>query len=298
VKAVRLKKYGGTPNVVRACCAAQSPGHDRSLKETYSAQFYAWCDSLQPQAGCSFRPADRQRLTELKLVYKLAYGFLIDALADIGKKYERPKRPLRQKLEEVLGSLSHHSTASEENSVFELRAKDLTRPYLRRLLKATSARERNAGQELLGWRSGCRMQNGSILHLPMLDFRIKANPANLEVIAAALATIDLVRSSGGAILNSGDSFHYIGFSLVSQRELMHFLHRTLLLIPLVDARYIGHCLLERECTLRLSGKPRNDPFSGKSPMDPSPWIACILYPIDSRHGQVRRLKRRWRERHQ
>jgi hypothetical protein len=112
-------------------------------------------------------------------------------------------------------------------------------------------------------RSACLMNDGSTMHIPMLDFSISVNEKSLDIVSSAvealLSSIPDLSNSRGFILNSGQSYHFFGLRLITQQQLEHFLHRALLLVPLVDARYIGHSVLDGELCLRVSERPgRND----------------------------------------
>jgi hypothetical protein len=97
------------------------------------------------------------------------------------------------------------------------------------------------------------MKDGSFMHLPMMDFRLEPTSEGLRRVVSAL---NQMQSIGGAILESGRSYHYIGFSLVSENEWLKFLAKSLLLSPLTDVRYIAHRMLEGVGYLRISTCPR------------------------------------------
>lgn len=58
----------------------------------------------------------------------------------------------------------------------------------------------------------------------------------------------------GAIINSGNSYHFIGCDLVNEAELVDFLAKGLLYGPITDTRWIAHQIIERSCTLRVGKK--------------------------------------------
>lgn len=95
-------------------------------------------------------------------------------------------------------------------------------------------------------------KRGERLHLPLMDFQCPISERNLDVVVTALALIGLYT---GAVVESGRSYHYYGFNLLTLDAWLEFLGGCLLLSPIIDARYIGHRLLDKECVLRLSPSP-------------------------------------------
>jgi|SRR5882724_4190109 len=106
--------------------------------------------------------------------------------------------------------------------------------------------------------SRVRVRNGYSAHLPMLDFACKPTKANCGAVEYMLRAID----QSGIVLNSGDSYHFIGISLLTADEWLRFMGQSLLLTPLIDARYMGHRLYDGECYLRVfaKNKPLNEPL--------------------------------------
>lgn len=101
----------------------------------------------------------------------------------------------------------------------------------------------------MGLYSGCRLENGSFAHIPMMDFRGTPSERHLARIKKGLYSIDQTR---GVILTSGRSYHFYGFDLLTQQQWFTFMGRCLLLAPLTDSRYIAHRLIEGEAALRLT----------------------------------------------
>jgi len=115
--------------------------------------------------------------------------------------------------------------------------------------------------------SMCEDAAGRKLHIPMLDFRIgtKGDYGQIKLLTKALRHS---REEDGAIVNSGDSYHYYGFRLLSPDDWQRFMAAWLLLGPLVDVRYIGHRLMARTAALRLNAAP---------PLKPKePWVVRSL----------------------
>ena len=110
-------------------------------------------------------------------------------------------------------------------------------------------------REVVGVCSYCAHPDGTTHHFAMLDFRAevpscaKAAAKAIELIVKALIKCE---APDGAILNSGNSYHYYGFSPQSEIEWRNFMTRCLLLEPLIDVRYIAHRLLSGKATLRIT----------------------------------------------
>jgi hypothetical protein len=92
------------------------------------------------------------------------------------------------------------------------------------------------------------LHTGATAHIPMLDFRMASNNLNLSTAQAIVRQLGLE----GALLNSGRSYHFYGFSLLSPDELNRCLAKALLFTPLIDYRWIAHQMIEGACALRLS----------------------------------------------
>lgn len=146
-------------------------------------------------------------------------------------------------VERVIKRLLRHDLKSEAQSYREIAAEQLTRQNLQALL------EELPQNYVLALCSRCRLVNGTIAHLPMLDLRCPSTRRNHQIIIKALRLLGQRR---GAILASGRYLHYHGFDLLSKSALMEFAARSLLLTPLADSRYIGHRMLAGTFALRIS----------------------------------------------
>jgi SIR2-like domain len=104
--------------------------------------------------------------------------------------------------------------------------------------------------------SRVRLKDGTISHIPMMDFKCTPTAANIDIAKEGFRKIDQTQ---GILLNSGKSFHYYGNKLMNQDEWHAFLGHSLLLSDFVDARYVGHALVNNECRLRIS-TTRLNPF--------------------------------------
>ena len=94
-------------------------------------------------------------------------------------------------------------------------------------------------------------------HISLLDFQCAQSRRNLKRVRLAMRRLS---PEGGFILHSGNSYHFYGTSLLSNSSWREFVGRCLLLEPLVDVRYLGHCLINGEAALRIS------PNRGSSPI--------------------------------
>jgi hypothetical protein len=95
--------------------------------------------------------------------------------------------------------------------------------------------------------SQVRTLDGHAEHIPMLDFACARTDANLATISAMLEAI----GQRGVVVYSGNSYHFVGATLLSNDEWVRFMGRALLLAPFVDGRFIAHRLLDGECCLRV-----------------------------------------------
>ena len=104
--------------------------------------------------------------------------------------------------------------------------------------------------------SKVKLKDGRLAHLPMIDFKCSPTRQNIELAKEAFQKIG---QTDGVLLNSGNSFHYYGQTLMDETEWRNFLGHCLLLSDFIDTRYVGHALINNECRLRLSTAPLN-PF--------------------------------------
>jgi hypothetical protein len=97
--------------------------------------------------------------------------------------------------------------------------------------------------------SSCVLTDAGQKHFVMLDFSVKERWAGAVETAAGAA-----RALGvsGTLLTSGRSFHFIGDELATWDAYSRFLYRALLLVPVVDERWVAHQLMAGNATLRVS----------------------------------------------
>lgn len=90
-------------------------------------------------------------------------------------------------------------------------------------------------------------------HIPLMDFKCKDLPNNLEKIRNFLKKVGQKK---GIILASGQSFHYYGLELLSDEQWRIFMAKCLLSelrdLQLIDVSYIGHSLWDGFAILRIS----------------------------------------------
>jgi len=96
--------------------------------------------------------------------------------------------------------------------------------------------------------------NREKLHIPMLDFVIEVKPDSLLVVKES------VRLPKGVFLNSGNSYHYYGYDLMSElqwRAWMSGLGNGKL-DEIIDESYLSYSLKRGYGALRLFGYPDTD----------------------------------------
>lgn len=86
---------------------------------------------------------------------------------------------------------------------------------------------------------------GQTRHIAMVDFQ---TGAMIEDIVEGMRRI----AERGVVIESTRSFHYYGTALLDGAAWRRFMGWSLLLDHIVDARWVGHCLIEGECALRVS----------------------------------------------
>jgi hypothetical protein len=86
------------------------------------------------------------------------------------------------------------------------------------------------------------------MHLPMIDFAMKADAHNDKTVLDLAEALDL----DGSIFDSGRSYHYYGARPLPANEVPRFLAKAQLLAPLVDYRWACYQIMDGECSLRIS----------------------------------------------
>jgi len=129
-----------------------------------------------------------------------------------------------------------------EANTEEVEASAITADYL------TQRSSELPSRHILTISSRVTLRNLTVAHIPMLDFRISPSPEALATVTAVLQELNIT----GVVLDSGQSYHFYGASLLSAESLPIFLGRALLFTPIVDYRWIAHQLIEGACALRIS----------------------------------------------
>ena len=106
------------------------------------------------------------------------------------------------------------------------------------------------------------LKDGSEKHIPMIDFHIPPSSNNLSVVKTVCKLLDL---HPGWVLNSGESYHFIGRQIVSWDEIYHLLSKSLVFNPIVDIVWVSHQLRENSCSLRVGEK------NGRAPV-----VECVI----------------------
>jgi hypothetical protein len=136
-----------------------------------------------------------------------------------------------------------HEAKDEANDRFQLTVEELEAGGLRDKIRNLSQ------DEVIALYSKCVLDDRTVMHIPMMDFRALPNQQTLSVIKTALEEIHQLH---GVILESGRSYHFYGLQLLGENDWMNFMLKCLLLAPFTDARYITHRLLERVGSLRIT----------------------------------------------
>jgi hypothetical protein len=89
-------------------------------------------------------------------------------------------------------------------------------------------------------------------HLPMVDFQCPIGSIYQQTLVEGLTALGCRE---GALVESGKSYHYYGYRLLSRAEWRRFIGFFLLLSPFIDTRYVGHRLIDGESVLRLTADP-------------------------------------------
>jgi len=150
-------------------------------------------------------------------------------------------------LGEVLDAALYHEPV---NSPITLSADDVVGGSLR---DAVSRLEPNQALDL---NSTVRTRHGDSAQLALLDFRLKTSLAH-ESVAAEICR--RVVGDSGYLLESGESYHFIGLRPQSAESWIKLMGRSLLFGPHIDARWIAHQLIDGSSALRVSPSKRH-PF--------------------------------------
>lgn len=105
--------------------------------------------------------------------------------------------------------------------------------------------------ESIGINSAVTLLDGSVWHIPMIDFHINKSNINEDIVCTVSK---LLVPEGGYVLDSGNSYHFIGKHLISKENILDLLAKSIQFSPIVDEVWASHQLIERSCTLRIGYK--------------------------------------------
>lgn len=147
----------------------------------------------------------------------------------------------------VDAALAHEPTSPAKE--FALENKEVTVDRIHRIIDELP--------EGCGLAVSSRLQlvTGDISHLPMADFRCQCGEGNARAIRKMLEHIG---QPEGMLIQSGRSYHFYGFSLLSPDAWTKFMGQVLLFAPVTDPRYVAHRLIDGQCRLKIVGS-KNEP---------------------------------------
>jgi hypothetical protein len=145
----------------------------------------------------------------------------------------------------ALKAAAYHQTLA--GKIQWVAADNLNIPSLQSMSQSAHGQKR-----LLALTSSVQMRDGSVRHLPLLDF----HTAYSEHTTCLIAEVISLLGASGSLLRSGKSYHFYGDALLTSDEMIAFLGKALLFEPIVDRAWIAHQLIEGRCALRIS--PREE----------------------------------------
>ena len=95
------------------------------------------------------------------------------------------------------------------------------------------------------------LDNGEERHLTLIDFHIPVSETNVKVVECVCRKLGLLK---GWILNSGESYHFIGREPILSSDLEMLVYKALMFTPIIDKAWISHQLREHSCWLRIGRK--------------------------------------------
>jgi len=116
--------------------------------------------------------------------------------------------------------------------------------------------------------SKVKTRAGKIMYIPQIDFNCSISNKNLNLITRRFQ--EIMGSYLGYFINSGNSYHYLGLTLLTKRELERFFGNCLLMQKhrdfFVDCRWIGYAFRNGYMVLRI--------FATKS--NPEPKVIALI----------------------
>jgi len=101
--------------------------------------------------------------------------------------------------------------------------------------------------EILNLHSRVITEHGSTLHIPMMDLDCSISDDNLRMVGQYARIL----GREGVILQTGRSYHYYGFHLMTKEDWNNFIASSML-AKVCDIRYMAHKLKDGFITLRLT----------------------------------------------
>lgn len=98
--------------------------------------------------------------------------------------------------------------------------------------------------------SQVELSDGRLMHIPMLDFKIKSDKKNLPLVHEIIIALGLT----GKILDSGKSYHFFGNKLLNAEKFYNILAKFILFHPVSDKSWAAHQLIEGSASLRVTSK--------------------------------------------
>lgn len=109
---------------------------------------------------------------------------------------------------------------------------------------------------VLAVNSAVLMKNGKCNHILLLDFHIPISESNSKQVIKVLKCLGL---NSGFVLESGESYHYVGKEIISYETLVEKLIKSLFFSPIIDRTWVAHQLIEKSCSLRIGYKHNVEP---------------------------------------
>ena len=196
------------------------------------------------------------QLRALEAHYDLSYGSLVECMCSAADcvPHDGNSESLKVSLEKLCRDSLMDHTQKDSGAAIEVGLHDLRKGAVQVIVQemfSQASQSDRAAAPFVMLMSGTVMNDGTYRFIPMLDFRLSISNFNCDLVEALIRAADC---APGAIVESGRSYHYYGFRLMSLPEVQAFAHLSLLMTPFVDSRYLGHRLLGGEFSLRISGR--------------------------------------------
>lgn len=145
-------------------------------------------------------------------------------------------------LDRVLDELMRHAHRDHEGAA-QYRASEVSQELLIYLQSEAPP------EHVLALTSAVTLPSGELCHIPLMDMKVSP-------VTTAASTIQRIGIAlgldHGAVVTSGQSFHFYGFELFTTERWVTFMAHALLAQPFVDTRYVAHRILAGQAVLRLT----------------------------------------------